>query len=418
MTGKAAETRLPDATWLKEAPLARLLDILNADGQEARVVGGAVRDALLNERLGDFDIATTLEPAETIQRVKKAGFKAVPTGLAHGTITVVVRDKAYEVTSLREDIETFGRKAAVRFGRDWKRDAERRDFTINALSVSIDGVVHDYVGGLADLAKRRIRFIGDARTRIREDYLRILRFFRFHAAYGEGQPDAEALHACIAMRDGLDLLSRERIRAEVMKLLVARGAVATLNVMAESGLLLRVLGVVPTVATCARMIAIEVALRLPPDPVRRLAALAVVTVEDAMRLSERLRLSNAEGDRLVSAAAEWPRINDPEEMPALRAKLYHLGSTFFADAVMLAWGRAAAPPGDALWANAATLPQRWQAPRSPFKAADLIHRGVEKGPALGAALAAAETAWIEADFPSSAAVHADLLDRAAQRYRG
>lgn len=417
MTIAAAETRLPDKSWLEEAALSRLLAVLSADGEEARVVGGAVRNALLNEPLGDFDIATTLEPAETIRRVKKAGYKPVPTGLSHGTVTVVARDKAYEVTSLREDVETFGRKAAVRFGRDWKRDAERRDFTMNALSVSIDGVVHDYVGGLADLHARRIRFIGSAETRIREDYLRILRFFRFHAAYGQGPPDGEALQACIAMRSGLDQLSRERVRAEMMKLLIARRAANTLEVMADCGLLLRVLGGVPNVGICARMIAIESALNLQADPVRRLVALAIITAEDAMRLGERLRLSNAESDRLISAAAEWPRI-EPDAALGLRARLYRLGPALFADAILLAWARSGAATDNAAWKNAAALPVRWKASRSPFKAADLIRRGVAKGPALGAALADAEAAWIEADFPADEAAHADLLDRIANRYRG
>ena len=418
MSTPAAETRLPDSSWLEEATLSRLLAILSADGEEARVVGGAVRNALLSEPLGDIDIATTLEPSETMRRVKKAGFKAVPTGLAHGTVTVVARDKVYEVTTLRQDIETFGRKAAVRFGRDWKRDAERRDFTINALSVSPDGGVHDYVGGLADLGIRRVRFIGDAPTRIREDYLRILRFFRFHAAYGKGRPDDKALQACIAMRSGLDQLSRERLRAEMMKLLVARGAADTLEVMADCGLLLRVLGGVPNVRICAHMIAIESARNLQADPVRRLAAVAVVTIEDAMRLGERLRLSNAERDRLISAASEWPRTGDPGAVRALRARLYRLGPVLFTDATLLAWARAAAAPDQAAWKDAVTLPERWQAPRLPFKAADLIGRGVARGPALGAALADAEAAWIEADFPADAATQADLLDGVAARSRG
>ena len=194
-----------------------------------------------------------------IRRVEGAGFKAVPTGLEHGTITVVIESRPYEVTTLREDVETFGRKAKVAFGRDWKADAERRDFTINALSVSPDGTVHDYVGGLADIAARRVRFIGDAATRIAEDYLRILRFFRFHSAYGQGAFDPASLHACIAARAGLDRLSRERVRMELMKLLVTRHAVPALAVMSEAGLLGPVLGGVPQLASFANMIKVEVA---------------------------------------------------------------------------------------------------------------------------------------------------------------
>src|SRR4029077_2464537 len=204
--------------------LARLLDVLDAGGEEARVVGGAVRNALLGIPIGEIDIATTAVPDEVVRRAKNAGFKPVPTGIEHGTVTVVIGGRPFEVTTLREDVETFGRHANVRFGRDWKKDAERRDFSMNALSAGADGHVHDYVGGLADLKARRVRFIGEASKRIAEDYLRILRFFRFHAAYGHGLPDAAGLAACIAARAGLGQLSRERVRMELLKLLLARHA--------------------------------------------------------------------------------------------------------------------------------------------------------------------------------------------------
>ena len=206
-TPMAVEATRLDVDWLREGELARLLALLDRDGEEARVVGGAVRNALLREPLGDIDIATTARPEEVARRVEAAGFKAVPTGVEHGTTTVVADGQPFEVTTLREDVETYGRHAKVVFGRDWRRDAERRDFTMNALFLSRDGTVHDYVGGRADIADRRVRFIGDAATRIAEDYLRILRFFRFHAAYGHGGlPDAEGLHACIVARAGLETL--------------------------------------------------------------------------------------------------------------------------------------------------------------------------------------------------------------------
>src|SRR6266516_4723594 len=198
--------RLNDTTWLTQGPLAKLLALLDRDGEEARVVGGAVRNALLGHPPGEIDVATTALPAEVMRRAAAAGFKPVPTGVAHGTVTVVIEGHPFEVTTLREDVETFGRHATVRFGRDWVRDAERRDFTMNALSLSPDGIAHDYVGGLADLRARRVRFIGDAATRIAEDYLRILRFFRFHALYGDGHPDADGLHAAIVARAGLGQL--------------------------------------------------------------------------------------------------------------------------------------------------------------------------------------------------------------------
>src|SRR6266704_3494510 len=190
-------SRALNAPWLGSGPTSRVLELLSGNGEEARVIGGAVRNALLNIPMGDIDIATTALPDEVIRRAKTAGIKSVPTGIEHGTVTLVVEAQPFEVTTLREDTETFGRKAKVAFGRDWVRDAERRDFTINGLSVDAAGVVHDHVGGLQDIAARRVRFIGDAGQRIAEDYLRILRFFRFHAAYGEGVPNPEGVAACI-----------------------------------------------------------------------------------------------------------------------------------------------------------------------------------------------------------------------------
>src|SRR6478672_10208864 len=187
-----------DAAWLRDSALAELLAVLDRDGEEARVVGGAVRNALLDEPIGDIDIATTALPQEVVRRAESAGFKAVPTGIAHGTVTTVINKRPFEVTTLREDVETYGRHAKVAFGRDWKRDAERRDFTINGLFLGRDGTIYDFVDGLSDVRKRRVRFIGDAPTRIAEDYLRILRFFRFHASYGVGPPDPTGLQACIA----------------------------------------------------------------------------------------------------------------------------------------------------------------------------------------------------------------------------
>src|SRR6202048_1815543 len=193
---------LGDAPWLKSGPTARVLELLNGGGEEARVVGGAVRNALLKSPIGDVDIATTAVPAEVIRRAKAAGIKSVPTGIDHGTVTLVVDAQPFEVTTLRQDTETFGRKATVAFGRDWVRDAERRDFTINGLSVDADGVVHDHVGGLDDVAARAVRFIGDPDQRIAEDYLRTLRFFRIHAAYGAGEPDRAGYLACVRGRAG------------------------------------------------------------------------------------------------------------------------------------------------------------------------------------------------------------------------
>src|SRR3981189_337387 len=283
---------LDDAPWLTSGPAARVLELLSGNGEQARVVGGAVRNALLKIPIGDIDIATTAPPDEVIRRAKAAGIKSVPTGIDHGTVTLVVDARAFEVTTLREDTETFGRKAKVAFGRDWIRDAERRDFTINGLSVDADGVVHDHVGGLADIAARRVRFIGDPNQRIAEDYLRILRFFRIHAAYGAGDPDRAGTLACIAARAGLATLSAERLRMEVLKLVVAQGAAGAIAAMSDGGLLLPIFGGIAYVGPFQAMISAERLLGLEPDAVRRLGALAVAVTEDAKRLASRFAPSH------------------------------------------------------------------------------------------------------------------------------
>jgi len=405
---------LNNAAWLTGGALPRLLGVLDCDGEEARVVGGAVRNALLGMPTAEIDVATTAVPEEVVKRVTAAGFKPVPTGIEHGTVTVVIDKHPFEVTTLRKDVETFGRHAKVEFGRDWKADAERRDFTINALSATRDGTVYDYTGGLDDLGDRRVRFIGDPAKRIAEDYLRILRFFRFHAAYGTSHhPDAAGLAACIAGRDGLDQLSRERVRMEIMKLVVAPHAVPTLISMTDAGLLLRVLGGVSYLASFENMAKGEAAIGAEPNAVRRLGALAVAIPEDAERLWQKLRLANNEHERLASMGEGWGRISPLYGEKAAKALLYRLRPQQFTDRVLLGWARSVATAHDAEWHALATLPQRWIAPVFPLKGADFMKRGVPQGPALGAALAAAERAWIAAGFPDDQnaldAIAADVL---------
>jgi poly(A) polymerase len=407
---------LKDAGWLLEGVLARLLSVLGRDGEEARVVGGAVRNALLGEPIGDIDLATTAVPEEVVRRASAAGFKPVPTGIAHGTVTVVIDGRPFEVTTLREDVETFGRHASVRFGRDWRKDAERRDFTINALSATADGMVHDYVGGLADLRAQRVRFIGAARKRIVEDFLRILRFFRFHAAYGKGPPDADGLAACIAERAGLDQLSRERVRMELFKLLLARRATPALAAMVESGLLAPLLGGVPDLASFENMVKVEVAAAMQADPVQRLGALGTRIPEDAERLWQRLRLANVEHERLRSMSDAWWRIS-PHDNKGARTLLYRLGPERFIDRALIAWARSPAPAHDPAWRALVALPERWAVPLFPLKAADFVRRGVAPGPALGAALHEAEEAWVAADFPTDEKALMAIADAAAASAR-
>ena len=404
---------LGDAVWLKRGEVARLLAALDCDGEEARVVGGAVRNALLHLAVDEIDVATTALPEEVVRRVTAAGWKSIPTGIEHGTVTVVIDGKPFEVTTLRQDVETYGRKAKVVFGRDWQIDAERRDFTINALSASADGEIFDYVGGVADIAARRVRFIGAPATRIAEDYLRILRFFRFHAWYGAGAADAAGLHACIVARAGLESLSRERVRMELLKLLLAPHATPMLAAMAETGILGMVLGGVPLLASFENMVKVEAAMSADADAVRRLGALGVAVMEDGERLARRLRLSNAEAERLT-ALERWWRVAPASGDQAAHALLYQLGRQSFADRVLVAWSRSAAGAADRAWHALASLPQRWTAPHFPLKAADFVRRGLAAGPALGVALRAAEQAWIAADFPADNAELEAIADRAAR----
>jgi poly(A) polymerase len=406
---------LADAPWLRSGPTARVLALLNGGGEEARVIGGAVRNALLRIPTGDIDIATTSLPDEVIRRAKAAGIKSVPTGIDHGTVTLVVEGQPFEVTTLREDTEAYGRKAKVAFGRDWVRDAERRDFTINGLSVDAEGVVHDHVGGLDDIAARRVRFIGDPHQRIAEDYLRILRFFRMHASYGAGEPDRAGYLACIGGRAGLAGLSAERVRMEMLKLVVAEGAVVAITAMADGGLLQPIFGGVCYTGPFAAMIAAEHLLGFQPSAVRRLGALTVAVTEDAKRVAARLRLSNAEAKAIDSMGHRWWRLVGTDETRARRL-LYRIGEQAYRDRLMLAWARAGVDNKLAHWRELANLPQRWSAPKFPLKAADFVARGIAEGPALGHVLALAEDAWLAADFPQDQAALAAIADQTVSRF--
>jgi tRNA nucleotidyltransferase/poly(A) polymerase len=396
------------AVWFKAKQTQAVFAALNRDGHEARAVGGAVRNALMGLAVKDVDFATTATPEQVAELAAKAGIRTVPTGLQHGTVTLVVEHHPYEVTTLRQDVETFGRHAAVAFTRDWAMDASRRDFTMNALYAGADGAVHDPLGGYPDLAARHVRFIGSARDRIREDYLRILRFFRFTANYGDG-PDADGFSACIAERDGLGRLSAERVRAELCNILLARRPMRALAPMSEAGLLVTVLGGVVRLAHAERLIAIEAASALEADPIRRLGALAVMIEEDAGRLTERLRLSNAEAARLDAMAALRPLLTWETGADALKTALYRLGGEAYRNRMLIAWARSGASPDDPVWRAALTLPERWPAPVFPLRGQDLIAAGVERGPAMGQALRRLEEQWIASGFSLGREELLDLL---------
>lgn len=396
--------RIESPSFLDDADLRRVLSVLDRDGEQARVVGGAVRNHLIGAPVTEVDIATTATPDWVVARARAADLRCIPTGIEHGTVTIVLHGVPFEVTTLREDVETDGRRAKVAFGRDFDADAMRRDFTINALSVTLDGHIHDPAGGLADIERRRVRFIGDAATRIREDYLRIMRFFRFHAAYGEGEPDAQALNAIGSNRSGLDTLSRERVRAELLKLLEARRADEATELMASLGLLLPILGGVAMPLRLARLMAIEKLRGAAPDPVLRLSALAVLTPEDAERLRQRLRLSNDERTRAAQAAAASVILQGRDAPPSpgdLRAFLFLQGRRAACDALALAHAQSHAPPDDAAWHSAARFLADTPEPRMPFGGADLIRRGLPPGKPVGDMLKRLQAAWIRAGFPDA-----------------
>lgn len=397
------------ARLLQDHNVAVVLDLLNGNGEEARLVGGAVRNVLLGRAAKDHDIATTAEPRVVMERAAQKGLRVLPTGLPHGTVTILVAGRPFEVTTLREDVKTDGRHATIRFGRDFSRDALRRDFTINALSMGPDGIVHDYAGGIDDLAKGCVRFIGGPGLRIREDYLRILRFYRFSAEYASDAFDGEAVAATIRERAGLSRLSRERVRQEVLKLLVAPRAVEAARTMSEAGLLGPMLGGVPQPARLARLIAAAPG----ADATLRLAALACQIVEDAERLRTALKLSKAEAKAVADIANVLTRLHAPQEAPSprrLRELLYQFGRKAAQEGVLLASAEfgstAAAVPA---WQAASRFLEDTPEPRLPFAAADLMAAGLKPGRALGDALKALQADWIRAGFPQDPQRLADLL---------
>lgn len=390
------------ADWFQSSATQAVFRALNGGGHETRAVGGALRNTLMGLPVTEVDFATTATPDEVTALAARAGLKAVPTGVQHGTVTVIVEHQPFEVTTLRQDVETFGRRANVRFTRDWAIDAGRRDFTMNALYAAVDGAVHDPLGGYPDLKARRVRFIGSARDRIREDYLRILRFFRFNANYGDAL-DPESLAACIAERCGLARLSSERVCAELFRILTASEPMRALEPMDEAGLLVALLGGVARRIHAQRLIRIEAASGAQADALRRLAALAVMVEEDAKRLTVRLRLSNAEAARLQAMAALAPLLTEEAGELALKTALYRLGGPTYGDRVLLAWARSGAETSSEVWRAQLALPKRWQAPVFMLKGEDLLAAGMEKGPELGSTLRKLEEAWIASGFSLSRA---------------
>jgi len=408
------------ANWLRSKPLQALFAALNRDGGEVRVVGGAVRNTLLGTKVSDVDLATTHLPEETVRLAKEAGFKPVPTGIEHGTITVVVQGQPFEVTTLRKDIETNGRHAKVAFGTDWKTDAERRDFTINALYATADGDVIDYVGGLADIETKTLRFIGDAEERIREDYLRILRFFRFFAWYGSGRPEANGLRASARLKDGLNQLSAERVWSELKKLLSAPDPSRAMLWMRQSG----VLNIILPESEKWGIDAIHGLVRAETDldwQVDALLRLESIVPPDAARMTElgkRLKMSNAERARL-EAWARADAIKSETSEQALKKLIYRGSSQAVADRIRLAYASArqeAAASDEAMiraggYSRLLDAVEKYEPLVFPVTGGDLLSLGVEKGPGLGEALRDLETLWIDSGFSLDREALLDKLDR-------
>jgi poly(A) polymerase len=372
---------LPRADWTQRADLIQLVAVLGAGN--ARYVGGAVRDTLLGIAVKDVDIATPLRPLKVIGKLKDAGIQAVPTGIDHGTVTAVLPGGAVEITTLRHDVSTDGRRATVAFADEWQDDAARRDFTINALYADpATGEVFDWFGGLEDLAARRVRFIGDARQRIREDHLRILRYFRFQARFGSQPVDTNSEMACSDLAATLKGLSRERVGMEMMNLLSLPDPAPTVARMAELGVLAVILPEAK-VAALTELIVQEDRQNVAPDALRRLAALLPADVPLAESVASRFRLSGAQKKRLALAAARDGRED------AARPLAYRLGREAALDRLLITGADVAPLAG-------------WDIPEFPLKGGEIVARGIKAGPEVARVLRAVEARWIAAGFDNAA----------------
>lgn len=390
--------------WPRAPATRKVVRALTSGGEPARFVGGCVRDTLMGRTIADIDIATPMHPDAVIEAVSTAGLKAIPTGIDHGTVTVVADGQPFEVTTLRRDVQTDGRHAVVAFTEDWKQDAARRDFTINALSADEDGQVYDYFGGLEDARAGRVRFVGEPVCRIKEDVLRLLRFFRFYAQLGAPPPDPAALDACRAMAGQIDTLSGERVRVEILKLLAAPDPLPAWRLMVETGVSANTIGEPGDVDRLAGLMSVE----SQADPIRRLAALLTGGSDGAVRLAGRLKTSRAERDRLVALADRGDGIDPAMPPRALRERIYRLGTAIVHDEILLAL---AGSPEDAGLKSLASQARGWTPPRFPLKGRDALALGMASGPEVGDLLRAIEEDWIASDFSADRKALLEILKR-------
>ena len=402
------------AAWFKAPETQTLMAALDAArAGSARFVGGCVRNTLMGRDVDDIDIATQLTPDRVTAIANAAGFAAHPTGIEHGTVTVVVNHKPFEVTTLRRDVTTDGRRATVAFTEDWAEDAQRRDFRLNALYADATGAIHDPTGGgLDDARAGRVIFIGDAETRIKEDCLRILRFFRFNAWYAKGPLDPNGLHACANLVAGLDQLSAERVWKEVKKLLAAHDPRPAYEGMEAIEVRARTLPEMSNRARLAGLMALEADLMLPSDPMTRIAA-ALTDQESAKALARRLKISNEERDRLVAALGDDVKITSYMSLREMRRAIYKIGNEAFADRVMLAWAAAGSDKAQA-WRALVTHAKMWTPPKLPLTGDEVMAAGVPAGPKVGLIMREVEDWWIDADFPDDKLSIIERLKAVAQ----
>ncbi len=408
-------TMIRGASWLVAPETNAVIAALDAARPGAsRFVGGCVRNTLIGQPVDDIDIATQLLPDAVIAAAKAAGLAAVPTGIEHGTITVICNHKPYEVTTLRRDVTTDGRRATVAFTEDWNEDAQRRDFRLNALYADADGTIHDLTGGgVEDARAGRIIFIGDAETRLREDYLRILRFFRFSAWYGAGALDARGLAACAALKDGLKTLSAERVWKEFKKLCAAPDPSPALQAMSEAGILALAAPAARNLSRTQRVIAIDDEYLLRPEGLLRIAAL-LADEAGARSLARDMKASNDERGRLVAALGKSPRIVSFMSMREVRRGLYLLGAQAFVDRARLAWAEDPGARTGPQWRALLALAGGWVRPRLDLSGDEIVAAGVPPGPKVGAVMREVEAWWIDADFPDDKLSIVERLKAVAQ----
>jgi poly(A) polymerase len=401
-------------SWMRAAETSAVMNALSSDVGTARFVGGAVRNALLDLNVDDIDIATPLLPEEVIRRLEAAHIRAVPTGIEHGTVRAIVGGKSFEVTTLRRDVETDGRHAIVAFSDSWEEDASRRDFTINALYAAPDGELFDYFEGLADLEARCIRFIGDPVARIREDYLRILRLFRFHAWYGNGPMDKAALAGATAERAGLRRLSGERIQKEILRLLAAKNPCVALRVMAQTGILEEIIPGGARLECLEHLVAIDDAESTAPDAVLHLCTLLPGDIAVAAAVAERLKLSGANRDRVVDLAGAREEISPGMAHRALRKLLYHLDAPRVSDRILLRWSKDTDVSHDPEWRRLLKTAKDWVIPAFPLSGRDVLAAGIQAGPQVGLILSQIEAGWIESDFAEDRRTLLERVNKIAQ----